>query len=125
MFGIGFLEICVICIVGLIFIGPKKLPEVITQLGKLFVQLRRMSNEVKSSFDSVVEDAQKEDLDNERKRQAYTQKPLEAPKESLQSDLTIDIEKENTSSLDKEDFTHQREKKPKNRPASENYNLKP
>ena len=58
MFGIGFLEICIICTVALVFIGPQKLPELMVQAGKFFVQIRRMSNEVKSTVDRAVEDAE-------------------------------------------------------------------
>jgi Tat protein translocase TatB subunit len=62
MFGIGFLEICIIVVVAMLLIGPKKLPELMVQVGKFFVQLRRMSNEVKSTFDQIVEEAE-QDLD--------------------------------------------------------------
>ncbi len=60
MFGIGFSELIVIAIVALVLIGPKRLPEVMQQAGKLFVHLRRTANEVKSGFDQVVRDAEDE-----------------------------------------------------------------
>lgn len=70
MFGIGFFELCIIAIVALVFIGPKKLPEFMRQAGKFFVQMRRMSNEVRSTFDTVVSEAEeeirKEELENKK-----------------------------------------------------------
>ena len=60
MFGIGFLEICVIAVVALVFVGPKRLPELMRQAGKFFVQFRRVSSEVKSNFDQVVYEAEVE-----------------------------------------------------------------
>ena len=60
MFGIGFMELCIICVVALIFIGPQKLPSLMVDLGKFFVQFRRMSNEVKSNFDDAISEAEKE-----------------------------------------------------------------
>ncbi len=72
MFGISFLEMCVIAIVALIFVGPDKLPGLMKQLGKLFVQARRMSSEVKSGFDSVIAEAEKEVLREEAELRRQT-----------------------------------------------------
>jgi sec-independent protein translocase protein TatB len=60
MFGIGFFELVVIAVVALIFVGPKKLPEVMRQAGKFFVQVRRTANDVRSTFDQVVREAEDE-----------------------------------------------------------------
>ena len=60
MFGLGFFELCIIAIFSLIFVGPKKLPELMNQFGRFFVQVRRMSNDVKSSVDEVIQDAERE-----------------------------------------------------------------
>ena len=60
MFGIGFMEFVLIAVVCLVFFGPKKLPEIMQQLARLFVQVRRMSNEAKSAFDTVIQDAERE-----------------------------------------------------------------
>ncbi len=48
----------VIAIVALIFVGPKRLPEVMKQAGKLFVHVRRTANDVKGTFDQVVKEAE-------------------------------------------------------------------
>ncbi len=60
MFGLGLIEICIIAVVALVFIGPQKLPGVITQIARFFVQMKRVANDVKSTFDSAIDDAQSE-----------------------------------------------------------------
>lgn len=65
MFGIGFSELVVIAIVALIFVGPKRLPEVMKQAGKLFVHVRRTANDVRGTFDQVVREAEEDIRKNE------------------------------------------------------------
>ena len=60
MFGIGFTELLVVAVVALVFVGPKKLPELMKQFGKFFVQARRMTSEVRSTMDTVIRDAENE-----------------------------------------------------------------
>ncbi len=60
MFGLGISEIIVIVVAALIFVGPKQLPEFIKSAGKLFVQARRAANEVKSTVDGVIREAEEE-----------------------------------------------------------------
>lgn len=68
MFGIGFGEILVICVVVLLFFGPHKLPEVMKQVGKFYVFVRRQSNEMRDAFDRVVKEAESEMLEAEREK---------------------------------------------------------
>lgn len=60
MFGIGPMELIVIAIVAMVFIGPEKLPDIMRKFGKIFVQVRRQANEVRSSFNDVIHDAERE-----------------------------------------------------------------
>ena len=74
MFGIGFMEICVIAIFALVIFGPQRLPEIMRQAGKFFVHAKRLSNEVKSTFDKVIDEAdeaivQEEKLAQKQKEQ--------------------------------------------------------
>ncbi len=80
MFGIGFSELLVIAVVAIVFVGPKRLPEVMKQLGRFFVHARRMSNEVRSTFDSVVHQAEQEiHLENLKKIKEMTKGTLVNP----------------------------------------------
>lgn len=62
MFGIGFPEMLVILVVGLIFFGPKKLPDIARQLGKGVAEFKKATDDVKKNFNDAVSDAQKEIL---------------------------------------------------------------
>jgi Tat protein translocase TatB subunit len=72
MFGIGFFELCIISIAALVFIGPQKLPEFMRQIGKVFVQVRRISNEVKSNVDEAIYAAEQDVKTNHWKDEAKT-----------------------------------------------------
>lgn len=51
MFGLGMWEILIILGLALIFIGPKKLPEIAQSLGKGLREFRRATNDLKDSID--------------------------------------------------------------------------
>jgi sec-independent protein translocase protein TatB len=51
MFDIGFLELAVIAVVGLIVIGPERLPEVARTVGTWVGRFRRFVTNVKSDID--------------------------------------------------------------------------
>jgi len=57
MFGIGMTELMVILVIGLIVIGPKKLPELARSLGKGLAEFRRASTEVRREFLAVTDEA--------------------------------------------------------------------
>jgi len=57
MFGIGMTELMVILVIGLLVIGPKKLPELARSLGKGLAEFRRASTEVRREFLSVTDEA--------------------------------------------------------------------
>ena len=56
--GIGFLELVIIALAGLLVLGPQRIPELLRQIAKLYVHLRRTSNDLKSAFDHVVDEAE-------------------------------------------------------------------
>ena len=58
--GIGFLELVIIGVAALVLLGPKRLPEVMRQVARFYVQIRRTSNDFKSAFDHVVREAEDE-----------------------------------------------------------------
>ncbi len=62
MFDVGMQELLVVFVVALIFIGPKKLPEIARTLGKMMGELKRAGDEIKEKieFESMMEDPEEE-----------------------------------------------------------------
>jgi Tat protein translocase TatB subunit len=58
MFGIGMTELMVIFVIGLLVLGPKRLPELARTLGKTMAEFRRASNDLRREFMSATEDVQ-------------------------------------------------------------------
>lgn len=54
MFGIGMQELIIILVVALIFIGPKKLPDLAKALGKGVAQFKGAMDDVKGTFDEGI-----------------------------------------------------------------------
>ena len=54
MFDIGFLELAIIAVVGLIVIGPERLPEVARTVGTWVGKFRRFVGSVKSDIESEL-----------------------------------------------------------------------
>ena len=75
MFGIGLSEILVVALLVLLCVGPRQLPELMRQFGRIFVRVRRMGSEVRSTFDSVIRDAEQE-LDLEARLKEELKKSL-------------------------------------------------
>ena len=57
MFGIGMTELLVILTIGLVVIGPKKLPELARSLGKGLAEFRRASTDMRREFLEVTDEA--------------------------------------------------------------------
>lgn len=66
MFGIGMPELAVILVVGLIVLGPKRLPEVARALGKGLAEFRRVTGEVNKELEAarnmIEQEAREHDL---------------------------------------------------------------
>ncbi len=56
MFGIGMTELMVIFVIGLLVLGPKRLPEMARSLGKSLAEFRRASTDLRREFLSVSDD---------------------------------------------------------------------
>ncbi|MDQ3232778.1 MAG: Sec-independent protein translocase protein TatB, partial [Pseudobdellovibrionaceae bacterium] len=86
MFGIGPMELIVVAIVAMLFIGPDKLPDLMRKFGKIFVQVRRQANEVKSSFNDVIHEAER-DFELERIRELQKKLQSTSPQQVLDAAL--------------------------------------
>jgi sec-independent protein translocase protein TatB len=65
MFDVGFSELVLIAVVGLIVIGPERLPKVARTLGHMFGRLQRYVNEVKADISREMELAELRKLQGE------------------------------------------------------------
>ena len=69
MFGIGLAELTLILVLGLLVLGPQRLPEVARTVGRLYGQLRRASEEFQRTI--------RQDLDTiERQEDAHKNKAV-------------------------------------------------
>lgn len=59
--GMHFADSIVIFLLALILFGPKKLPEIARQIGKLMVEFRRASNEFKAQIDDELRAMEQQD----------------------------------------------------------------
>ena len=68
MFQIGFFEILIILIIGIIFVGPQKLPQVVKFFVKTFRTIQKNISAVKDEIESEIKvDEIKQDIHNELK----------------------------------------------------------
>ena len=54
MFGIGMTELMVLFVVGLVVLGPKRLPSLARSLGRTLAEFRHASNDLRRDFLDVT-----------------------------------------------------------------------
>jgi len=69
MFDIGASELLVIVIVAVLVIGPKDLPLALRTAGRWIGKVRRVSAQFRTGFDSMVREAEMEDMEKKWKDQ--------------------------------------------------------
>ncbi|SHL82814.1 Sec-independent protein translocase TatB [Nitrosospira sp. Nsp11] len=82
MFDISFTEILVIAIVGLVVIGPERLPKVARTLGHLFGRAQRYANDVKNDIQREME------LEELKKWKASVEGTARSIEDSVQKEMT-------------------------------------
>ena len=60
MFNMTGSEVMFLLIIGLVVLGPEKLPDAIRRMGKLYAELKRMSSGVQTDFRKVMDEPIKE-----------------------------------------------------------------
>jgi|SRR5580658_9569720 sec-independent protein translocase protein TatB len=78
-----FADSIVIFLLALILFGPKKLPEIGRQIGKLLVEFRRASNEFKAQIDEELRTMEQQD----RQKKLEEAAALPAPESSTQPNI--------------------------------------
>ena len=82
MFDISFTEILVIAVVGLIVIGPERLPKGARTLGHLFGRAQRYANDVKNDIQREME------LEELKKWKASVEGAARSIEDSVQKEMT-------------------------------------
>ncbi len=61
MFGLGFGEVTIILLVALVFLGPKRLPDVGRKIGEFYRQFRDAADTVKGTISGEFEETTEKD----------------------------------------------------------------
>ncbi|QZH73885.1 MAG: twin-arginine translocase subunit TatB [Erythrobacter sp.] len=69
MFDIGATELLLIVIVAILVIGPKDMPAALRMVGRWVGKMRKLSAQFRSGFDSMVREAELEDMEKKWKAQ--------------------------------------------------------
>ncbi len=70
MFGIGMTELLVILVIGLLVLGPRKLPELARSLGRGLAEFRRASTDMRREFLEVDRAARIDDAASDEASEA-------------------------------------------------------
>jgi TatA/E family protein of Tat protein translocase len=95
MFGIGMTELLVILTIGLLVIGPKKLPELARSLAKGLAEFRRASTEMRREFLEVADDVRVDPPNQQTPEQSESEPKPESntePKSKSESELVPEAE---------------------------------
>ena len=88
MFGFSLAELIVVCLVALLFIKPKDLPEIAHLLGKIFFRAKRFYYEIKKQFQEMEGELGIDELKQELNR-GMAEEKIKAEKED--ETVIIDI----------------------------------
>lgn len=69
MFDLGAAELLVIVIVAVIVIGPKDMPKALRAAGQWIAKVRRVSSHFRSGLDTMIREAELEDMEKKWKEQ--------------------------------------------------------
>jgi len=87
-FGIGIWEILLIFVLVMIFVGPKKLPEIATKMGRMYRNLKRASQDLTTELTNEAKMKSDQKIENPLKKVASE---FSAELGSLNKDLNISV----------------------------------
>lgn len=58
MFNIGFTELIILAVIGLLVVGPEQLPDLARKIAKILNELRRAKDEIMAPLDEMKTEAQ-------------------------------------------------------------------
>ena len=99
MGNLGGGEILVILLIGLIVLGPKRLPEASKQVGKTIRQVRQTSRNFQAELEAAIEDPSIEEaarqkgremLENEKKKSFHSDESKPSEDLSIESEVAKD-----------------------------------
>ena len=82
MFGIGMTELLVIFVIGLLVLGPKRLPSLARSLGRSLAEFRRASNDIRRDFMDVAEEVRIDTAASSPPEPAQDESPGAAPQDA-------------------------------------------
>src|SRR3954465_5147173 len=94
----GMSEIVVILVVALVFLGPKKLPELASGLGKMIRELRKATADIKNEIE--LDDAIRKPIED--LREAMTLHPEELKRRDVERAARLQREREEKEQQEKE-----------------------
>lgn len=84
MFGMSFMEIMIVAVIAVLFLGPEKLPNALVQVAKFFKSFKSSINDAKSTFEQEIK------LQELREDSLKYKKQLEEGAKSVRKKLTFE-----------------------------------
>lgn len=93
MFDIGFWELLIIGVVGLLVVGPHRLPAVATMLGQWVGRLRRFANHMRSEIQQELETEHLKQVMEEQDREMKSlRQEMSAVRQQAEASTRVDLE---------------------------------
>ncbi len=84
---LGMADSLILMVLALVVFGPRRLPQIGRQIGKLMYEFRKASNDFKYQMEEELRQA--EDADRRRKEEAERAKLLNAPAQAVSADPAV------------------------------------
>jgi len=116
VFGIGMTELLVILVIGLLVLGPKRLPDLARSLGRGLAEFRRASTDMRREFLDVADDLKIDPLDlTAPDPESATKTPLVQPSDDPEPEPAAAAESGDESGDESQETRAASESKPPDR----------